>query len=60
MQGRDRDADVENELIDTVGWGESGANGESSTDICALPCGEQTAGEHREPSPELCDDLGAV
>ena len=39
------DRDVENGLVDTVRKGESGANGESSTDICALPCVEQTAGE---------------
>ena len=36
--GRDRDADVEDKLTGTVGWGDSGVNGESSTDIHALPC----------------------
>ena len=37
MQGRDRDADIENELVDTVGEGESGTNRESSLDIYTNP-----------------------
>ena len=38
LQGRDGDADVEKELVDTVGEGESAVNGESSIDIYILPC----------------------
>ena len=33
MQGRNGDTDVENGLVDTVGEGESGPNGESSINI---------------------------
>ena len=36
MQGRNRDTDVENGLVDTVGKGEGGMNLESSTDIYTL------------------------
>ena len=45
MQGRNGDADVENGLVDAVGEGESGMNGESSIDIYIPPCVKQTAGE---------------
>ena len=38
LQGRNRDADVENGLVDTVGEGKSGINSESSTDIYIPPC----------------------
>ena len=37
LLGRNRDADTENRLVDPGGEGEGGMNGESSTDICALP-----------------------
>ena len=43
MQGRNRGADVENKLGDTVGEGEGRVNCESSTDIRTLPCVKQTA-----------------
>ena len=33
------------ELVDTVGQGENGMNGESSINIHALPCVKQIAGE---------------
>ena len=33
FQGRHRDADIENRLVDTVGEGDSGANWQSSTEI---------------------------
>jgi len=33
LQGRNGDADVENELVDTVGEGVSGLNGESSSPL---------------------------
>ena len=32
MQGRNREADLENRLVDTAGKGEDGTNWESSTD----------------------------
>ena len=38
MQGRDRDADVQNRLVDTGEEGEGGVDWEISTDIYALPC----------------------
>jgi len=38
LHGRNRDADVENGLMDTVREGEGGTNGESNTDIYTLPC----------------------
>ena len=37
MQGSNRDADIGNGLTDTVGKGEGGTNGDSGTDIYALP-----------------------
>ena len=45
MQGRNEDADTENELIDTLEKGKSGMNSKSSTDIHILPCVKQIAGE---------------
>ena len=38
-----RDPDIENRFVDTVGEGESGRNGESSTEICTLPYIKQRA-----------------
>ena len=38
LQGRYEDADIENGLVDTMGKGESGMNGESSINIYTLPC----------------------
>ena len=38
LRGRNRDADVENGLVDTEGEGESGLNWESSIDIYTLWC----------------------
>ena len=38
FQGRNRDADVENKHVDTVGEGEGGTNWEISIDIYTLPC----------------------
>ena len=35
-QDRNRDTDVENGIVDTVGEGESGKNGESGVNIYAL------------------------
>ena len=38
LLGRNRDVDVENRHVDTVGRGEGGKNWESSTDIYTPPC----------------------
>ena len=38
MQDRNRDADVENGLVDTGREAEGGKNWESSSDAYALPC----------------------
>ena len=38
MQGRNGEADVENELVDTVGERASGTSGKSSINICTLLC----------------------
>ena len=43
LQGRKRDADVENGLVDTGGDGEGGTNWESSMDIYTLPCVKEIA-----------------
>ena len=37
LQGSDGDADIENRLVDTLGEGEDGTNGESSMGTCTLP-----------------------
>ena len=65
MHGRTRAADVENGLVDTVGEGDSGTNGESSINIYTLPYVKQIDSlwevgilvQHREPSLALCDEL---
>ena len=44
MQGRNRDADIENGLVDTAGEGEWGTNLESSIEIYSLPCVKWIAG----------------
>ena len=36
LQGKNGDSDIENRLVDTVGEGESEANGGSSIDVCVL------------------------
>ena len=38
LQGRNRDADVENGCVDTAGEGEGGTNWESCIDVYTLPC----------------------
>ena len=52
MQGRNGDADIENSRVDTAGEGDSGANGENSTDTYTLLCVKQVAGE------ELLHNIG--
>ena len=57
MQGKNRDSDIENGLVDTVGEGERGVNGESSVDIYILPCVKQIATDkllHNTGSPAWC------
>ena len=44
MQGRNRDEDVENRHVDTVGEGEGGTNWEIRIDIHTLPCAKHLAG----------------
>ena len=36
--GRNKDADIENRLVDTVWVGDGGTNCECSTDMYTLPC----------------------
>ena len=43
MQGWNRDADIENGLVDTVGEGEGGTNSKSSIETYILPCVKQIA-----------------
>ena len=43
LQGRNRDTDVENGLVDTEGEGESGLSWESSIDKYTQPCIKQVA-----------------
>ena len=38
LQGKNRDTDIENGFVNTVGEGDGGANWESSTDTYTLPC----------------------
>ena len=61
MQGRKRDTDIENELVDMAGGeGEAGKNRERSTDILTLPEVKCVTGSrciaYRELSLVLCDD----
>ena len=45
MKGDTENSDIEDELVDRVGEGESGTNGESSIDIYILSCVKQIAAE---------------
>ena len=38
MQGKNRDSDTENRLMDTAGEGEGEPNHDSTTEIYTLPC----------------------
>ena len=53
-----RDVDIEESLVDTLGKGEGGTNGESSTETYTLPLAKQTASgklpQHREFNHMLC------
>lgn len=55
------DADIEDGLVDTVGKGKCGVNGESSIKIYTLPCVKyihRRYGFTKEGArPGLCDDL---
>ena len=56
-----RDADIQNRLVDTVGEGEGEVNWESSTDIYTLPCVKPTASENcyviEGAQCALCDNI---
>ena len=57
LQGRNGDADIENGLGNIAGEGESGGNGESSTNLYTLSTVRWTAGEkllHSRGSPGWC------
>ena len=43
LQGRNRDRDIENKLVDTVGKGEDGMSLESNIDTYTLQCVKQIA-----------------
>ena len=43
MRGRNRDADIEDRLVDAERKGESGTNGKSSIETYILPYGNQIA-----------------
>ena len=47
MQGRNREADIENRLEDTAGEGEEGVNCDSSDKACPSPYVRQTASGER-------------
>ena len=51
MQGRNRDADVENRYVDTEQEGEGGMSWESRIDIDTLPCVKQLASGRLLHSP---------
>ena len=52
LQGRNRDADIENALVGKLGEGEDGTNWESSIDIYTPPCVKQTASGNLLHIPE--------
>ena len=54
MQGRSRDADIENRFLDTVGGGESGMNSDSSMETYTLPYVKQIA------NGKLLSDAGSL
>lgn len=60
MQGRNRDADTENTLVDSAGKRKGGANPKSSVDIHTMLCVKYTAGGKllgsAGSSALLCDD----
>ena len=59
MPGRNKDADVENRLVDTVGKGGGGMHSESSTAMHILPYVKQIAQScciTQEFNPAFCDD----
>ena len=62
MQGKNRDSDIVNRLMDTAGEGEGETNSDSSTETYQLPYVKQVASgkllySTRELSPVPCDDL---
>ena len=61
LQGRNKDADVENGRMETAGEAEGELNWESSMDVYPLPCVKQTASgdllSSTGSSAWCCDDL---
>ena len=60
MQGRNGDADIETRLVDTVGEGEGGANGEHHGNIhtaAAAAAAAATAAKSLQSCPTLCDPI---
>ena len=53
LQGNNRDADVENRFVDTVGDGEDGTNWDSSTETYTLPNVKQIASRNSLYDREL-------
>ena len=62
LQGRNRDADIENRLVETAREGEGGTNGESSIETYTLPYVQYIASGNLlynagNSNPVLCDKL---
>ena len=61
LQGSNRDTDIKNRLVDTVGKGEGGMNWENSMETDITACKIDSKWEfvvwHRELNPELYDNL---
>ena len=57
MQGRNGDTDTENRLLDTVGGGESGTNGEGSVDMCKMLAGRTLLCNTGSPAWRSVEDL---
>ena len=63
MQGRNRDSDTGNRLVDTAGEGEGGMDRENGIEIQTLPCvSRELMGSGciaQGAQPVLCDSLEA-
>ena len=57
MQGRNRDAGIQNGCVDTEGGREDGVNWEIGIDLRAVPCIKQIASGNSELSSVLFGDL---
>ena len=54
MQGRKRDTDMEDSLVDTPGEGESGTNAKTGVGMYTLPCVKQLMGCCTAQGTQLC------